>query len=117
MIMSMVNAAHSPKMQAWAKQQIDTKDMQELVATLVRIAETKGAAMQATAVMALCMTADRELGMAWLAIGQIAHSISMSGQERFARYGEKMFPFSEKQLAVVAKAVLQAKEQPNDAWI
>lgn len=111
--MSVLNAAHTPKMMNWAKQQINSKSEEELVAALARLAETKGAGMQAVAVMALCIAADQELGVGWLATGQVAHSISMQGAERFARFGEKMYPFSARQLAAVARAVLQAADQPQ----
>ena len=115
--MSVLSAAHTPKMLAWAKQQINTKEPRQLVDALVRCADTKGAKVQAVAVMALCIAADQELGDAWLGIGQLAHSISMQAAERFAQYGDNMRALSEKQLMVVANAVLQAKEQPNDSWI
>ena len=115
--MSVLNAAHTPKMLVWAERQIDSKTPEALVSSLVHCAADKGAKVQAVAVMALCIAADRRMGDAWLAVGQLAHSISMQAAERFALYGDKMYPLSEKQLMVVARAVVRAKENENDGWI
>lgn len=114
----MIEHAHTPAMMNAAAAEIDKRDVDGLVAALVRLAEKRGAPAQAVFVMALCIVANKRLGDdAWFAVSQVAHSISMQGQERFALYGAKMYPFTEKQLAVVARAVLHAKGVRNDEWI
>lgn len=111
--MSILTLAHTPKMMELAGRQIDSQDETGLVRKLQDIAAKHGAKGQAAFVMALCIVAEQRDGVGWLATGQVAHSISMQGAERFAQYGEKMYPFSERQLAAVARAVLQTADQPQ----
>lgn len=108
--MTLLSKAHTPAMMAWAEKHLDTLSRDQLVDRLVAVAQKQSAAAQAAAVMALCIVADRRMGDAWLAIGQFAHMLSMQAAERYTRYGDKMHPFSEKQISAIIDAVIQAKE-------
>jgi hypothetical protein len=115
--MTILTKASTPAMRNWAEKQIDTLSRDQLVSSLVATGTQKSAVLQAAAVMALCMAADRRMGDAWLAVGQFAHMLSMQAAEKYAIYGDKMYPFSEKQLTSIVNAVIQAKEEDRDGWI
>jgi hypothetical protein len=110
MATTLLAKASTPAMRDWAERQIDSLSRDQLVDRVVAIASKQGAAAQAAAVMALCMAADRRMGDAWLAVGQFAHTLSMQAAEKYAIYGDKMYPMSEKQITSVVSAVIQAKE-------
>lgn len=110
MATTILTKASTPMMREWAERQIDTLSRDQLVSNLVATGEQKSAVLQAAAVMALCMAADRRMGDAWLAVGQFAHMLSQKQAEKYAIYGDKIYPMSEKQIASIVNAVIQAKE-------
>lgn len=117
MATTLLTKASTPAMREWAERQIDTLTRDQLVRSLVACGEQKSAVVQGSAIMALCMAADRRMGDAWLAVGQFAHMLSMQAGERYALYGDKMYPFSQKQITSIVNAVIQAKETDSDGWI
>lgn len=110
MAIPLVSKAHTPAMMAWAEKHLDALSRDQLIDRLVAVAQKQSAAAQAAAVMALCIVADRRMGDAWLTIGQFAHTLSMQQAEKYAIYGDKMYPLSEKQIASIVNAVIQAKK-------